>query len=105
MILKTRAWTTDLLELEPPGVGYGKTLHVVKQKGKISSLVMFVKYAVRAFPFCFLHTRRIVSSLKALHGTLLGERSFSVLSFDRVIHGDIYVVSYTLCFPRSGLPR
>jgi hypothetical protein len=54
MILKTRARPSNLPELEPPGVGYGKTYDVVKQKDKTSSLLVFVKYAVLAFLCCFL---------------------------------------------------
>jgi hypothetical protein len=75
MILKTRARPPNLLELEPPGVGYGKTYDVVKQKDKTSSLLVFVKYAVLAYLCCFLLTRIITFSfLIKFHRTLVGER-------------------------------
>jgi hypothetical protein len=76
IILKTRARPPNLPELEPPGVGYGKTYDVVKQKDKTSSLLVFVKYAVLlAFLCCFLLTRIITFSfLIKFHRTLVGER-------------------------------
>jgi hypothetical protein len=69
IILKTRARPPNLPDLEPPGVGYGKT-YVVKQKDKTSFLVVLVKYVVLAFLCFFLHTHIVIFSLEIFHGTL-----------------------------------